>query len=78
MKTDFYCEAGEYKALEELALAAYKWSQIKRNINVETGRNLMRELGSRNNEIAIALKVGLNKNTLKFYDRLADAPSREL
>ena len=65
------------KAHEELALAANKLSQLKRNFNVETGENLMRELGSRNNEIANALKTGLNKNTLMFYDRAADAPSRE-
>ena len=33
---------------------------------------MMRELGSRKNEIANALKTGL-----RFYDRVADAPSRE-
>ena len=56
----------QYKALEELALAANEWSQIERKINVEMGRNLMRDFGLRNNEIAKALKVGLNKSTLKF------------
>ena len=53
------------KALEELARAANQWSQLKRNINVEMGRNLMRELGSRNNEIANALKTRLNKKKLR-------------
>ena len=67
----------QYKALEELARAANRWSQLKSNINVETGRSLMRELGSRNNEIATALKTGLNKSTLRFYDRVADTPSRD-
>ena len=51
----------QYKALEELARAANRWSQLKRNINVETGRSLMRELGSRNTEVANALKTGLSK-----------------
>ena len=46
----------QYKALEELARAANRWSQLKRNINVETGRSQMRELGSRNTEIANAFK----------------------
>ena len=67
----------QYKALEEIARAANRWSQLKRNINVETGRNLMNELGSRNTEITNALKTGLSKTTLRFYDRVADAPSRE-
>ena len=67
----------QYKALEELACAANRWSQLKRNINVEMGLSLMRELGSRNNEIATALKTGLNKSTLRFYDRVADTASRE-
>ena len=67
----------QYKALEDLALAAYCSSQLKRKIRVEIGRKLMRELGSRNNEIANALKTSLRKSTLRFYDRVADAPSRE-
>ena len=67
----------QYKALEDHALNSSRWSQLKRNINVETGQNLMRELGSRNNEIANALKTGFSKSTLRFYDRVADAPSRE-
>ena len=58
-------------------LKNFRWSQLKRNINVETGRNLMRELGSHNNEIATALKVGLNKSTLKSNDCVADTPSKE-
>ena len=70
-------ETQQYKALEDLALAANRWSQLKRKINMETGRKLMRELGSRNNEIANALETGLSKSTLMFYDRVADAPNRE-
>ena len=31
----------QFKALEVLARAAYRWSQLKRNINVKTGRSLM-------------------------------------
>ena len=37
----------------------------------------MRELRSRNNEIANALRTSLRKSTLRFYDRVADALSRE-
>ena len=37
----------------------------------------MQELGSGNNEIATFLQTGLSKSTLRFYDRVADALSRE-
>ena len=37
----------------------------------------MRELGSRYNEIDNALKTGLSKSILRFYDRVVDAPSRD-
>ena len=57
----------QYKALEDLALAANRWNQLKRSINVEMGRKLMRELGSRNNEIANALKTGLSKTNLRMH-----------
>ena len=50
------------KALKDLALAANRRSQLKRNINLE---------------IANALKTGLSKSTLRFYDRVADDHSRE-
>ena len=55
-----------YKAPEDLELAANQWSLLKRNINIETGPKLMRELESRNNEIAIVLKTGLSKSSLRF------------
>ena len=55
----------QYKALEVLARAANRWSQLKRNFNTKTGRSLMRELGSRNTEIDNALKTGLSKKYSK-------------
>ena len=67
----------QYEVIEDLALAANRWSKMKPNISVETGRSLMRKLGSRNNEIANALISGLSKSTLKFYDRfISPIPSR--
>ena len=67
----------QYEAIEDLALAANRWSKMKPNISVETGRSVMRKLGSRNNEIANALISGLSKSTLRFYDRfISPIPSR--
>ena len=67
----------QYKVLEDLILADNRWSQLNRNIIVETGRRLMRVFGSRKKLLTNALKSGLSKSTLKFYDRAADASSRE-
>ena len=71
-------ETQQYKLLEDLARAANRWSQLKRNTNIETGLKLMRELGSCNNEIANALKTGLSRSTPRFTTALRMQPAENL
>ena len=39
-------DMAQYRALEGLAQAAKNWSQLKRNINVDAGKKLMKNLGA--------------------------------
>ena len=45
-----------YKALENLAKVANTWSQLKRNVQPQQGRELLRELAARNSDLATSLK----------------------
>ena len=66
-----------YKALEALAKAANTWSQLKRNVQPQQGRELLRELAARNSEIASFHEIarsGILKGTLRFYDHVGDPP----
>ena len=48
-------EGQPYKDLEVLAKAANTWNQIKRNVQPQQERELLRELASRNSELANSL-----------------------
>ena len=67
-----------YKALENLAKAANTWSQLKRNVQPQQGRELLRELTARNSDLATSLKSGITKGTLRFYDHVRDPPVQAL
>ena len=55
-----------YKALAELAQAANKWSQYKRNLPADSGKRVLKELSSCHSDLAHSLKTGLKRNTLRF------------
>ena len=55
-----------YKALVELARAANKWSQFKRNLPPDGGKKVLKELATRHSDLAHSLKTGLNSHTLRF------------
>ena len=55
-----------YKALAKLARAAYKWSQFKRNLPTDGGKNVLKELATRHSDLAHSLKSGLNHYPLCF------------
>ena len=65
---DRIADSQTYKALEGLAKAANTWNQLKCNVLPQQGRELLRELASRNSDLANSLKSGLTKGTLRFYD----------
>ena len=55
-----------YKALADLARAANKWSQFRRNLPPDAGKLVLKELKTRHSDLAHSLKSGLNSNTLHF------------
>ena len=55
-----------YKALADLARAANKWSQIRRNLPPDAGKLVLKELTTQHSDLAHSLKSGLNSNTLRF------------
>ena len=55
-----------YKALADLARAANRWSQFKRNLPSDAGKLVLKELTTRHSDLAHSLKSGLNSNTLRF------------
>ena len=63
-----------YKALENLAKAANTWTQLKRNVQPQQGREVLRELTARNSDLATPLKSGITKETLRFYDQVRYPP----
>ena len=61
-----------YKTLEDLAKEANTWNQLKRNVQPQQGRELLRELTARNSDLATSLKYGITKGMLRFYDHVRD------
>ena len=61
-----------YKALENLAKAANACNQLKRNVQPQQGRELLRELTERISDLVTSLKSGNTKGTLSFYDHVRD------
>ena len=59
-------ESEPYKALAELAWAANKWRQYKRNLQPDGGKRVLKELSSRHSDLVHSLKTGLTGNTLCF------------
>ena len=55
-----------YKALAELARAANKGSQFKRNLPPDGGKRVLKEVATRHSDLAHSLKSGLNHNILRF------------
>ena len=55
-----------YKALADLARAANRWSQYRRNLPPDGGKLILKELATRHSDLASSLKSGLNSNTLRF------------
>ena len=68
-------EKEPYKALADLAWAANKWTQNKRNLPPDGGKRVLKELSSRHSDLAHSLKKGLSRKTLCFAeDRSVDRP----
>ena len=65
-------ESELYRALEDLAKAANAWAQQKRNLPLEKGRLIMRELVTRHSGLANSHKAGLTRNTFRFYYQASD------
>ena len=64
-------ESEPYKALADLARAAKKWTQFKRNLPPDGGKRVLQELSSRHSDLAHSLKTGFSRKTLCFAeDRL--------
>ena len=63
----YVAESEPYKALAELARAANKWTQYKRNFPPDGGKRVLKELTSRHSDLAHSLKTGLTRNTLLFF-----------
>ena len=61
-------ESEPYKALAELARAANKWTQFKRNLPPDGGNRVLKELTSRHLGLVHSLKTGLTHNTLSFSE----------
>ena len=61
-------ESEPYKALAELARAANKWTQFKRNLPPDGVKRVLKELTSRHSDLAHSLKTGLSRNTLRFSE----------
>ena len=55
-----------YKALADLARAANRWSQYRRNLLPDGGKLILKELATRHSDLANSLNSGLNSNTLRF------------
>ena len=55
-----------YKALANLARAANRWSQFRRNLPSDAGKLVLKEPTTRHSDLAHSLKSGLNSNTLRF------------
>ena len=56
-------ESEPYKALDELARAANKWTQFTRNLPPDGGKRVLKELSSRHSDLAHSLKTGLFRKT---------------
>ena len=52
--------------MAELTRAANKWSQCKRNLPPDGGKNVLKELATRHSDLAHSLKSGFNSQTLRF------------
>ena len=61
-------ESEPYKALADLARAANKWTQYKRNLRPDGGKRVLPELSSRHSDLAHSLKTGLSRKTLCFAE----------
>ena len=61
-------ESEPYKALADLARAANKWTQYKRNLPPDGGKRVLQELSSRHSDLAHSLKTGLSRKTLCFAE----------
>ena len=61
-------ESEPYKALAELARAANKWTQYRRNLPPDGGKRVLKELTSRHSDLARSLKAGLTCNTFRFSE----------
>ena len=66
-----------YKALADLARAANKWSQFRRNLPPDAGKMVPKELTTRHSNLAHSLKSGLNSNTLRF-SAIASPPGTQV
>ena len=61
-------ESEPYKALADLARAANKWTQYKRNLPPDGGKGVLQELSSRHSDLAHSLKTGVSHITLCFAE----------
>ena len=61
-------ESESYKALADLARAANKSTQYKRNLPPDGGKRVLQELSSRHSDLAHSLKTGLSRKTLCFAE----------
>ena len=66
-----------YKALADLARAANRWSQFRRNLPPDGGKLVFKELATRHSDLAHSLKSGLNSNTLRF-SAIASPPGTQV
>ena len=57
-------ESEPYKALTNLARAANKWTQYKRNLLPDGGKRVLQELSNRHSDLAHSLKTGISRKTL--------------
>ena len=68
-------ESEPYKTLADLARAANKGIQYKRNLPPDGGKRVFRELSSRHSDLAHSFKTGLSRKTLCFAeDRSGTTP----
>ena len=61
-------ESEPYKALADLARAANKWTQYKKNLPPDGGKRVLQELSSRHSDLAHSLKTGLSRKILCFAE----------
>ena len=66
-----------YKALADLARAANRWSQFRRNLPPDGGKLVFKELATRHSDLAHSLKSGLNSKTLRF-SAIASPPGTQV